>query len=53
MCSLVPLAYVWYRTMTAILLRRERGHNNAEMYAVLIVMPPPSSARSYVSKGGA
>ena len=44
MCSLVPLrkaAYVWYRTMTAILLRRERGRNNAEMYAVLVVTPPP------------
>ena len=48
---------MWYRTMTAILLRRERGRNNAEMYAVLVVTPPPpppppSSARSYVSKGG-
>ena len=44
MCSLVSLrkaAYVWYRTMTAILLRRERGRNNAEMYAVLVVTPPP------------
>ena len=35
------------------LLRRERGRNNAEMYAVLVVTPAPSSARSYVSKGGA
>ena len=30
-----------YRTMTAILLRRERGRNSAEMYAVLVVTPPP------------
>ena len=27
--------------MTAILLRKERGRNNAEMYAVLVVTPPP------------
>ena len=59
MCSLVPLrkaAYVWYRTMTAILQRRERGRNNAEMYICssrcYAPPPPPSSARSYVSKGG-
>ena len=32
---------MWYRTMTAILLRRERGRNNAEIYAVLVVTPPP------------
>ena len=32
---------MWYRTMTAILLRRERGRNNTEMYAVLVVTPPP------------
>ena len=56
MCSLVPLrnaAYVWYRTMTAILLRRERGRNNAEMYAVLVVTPPPPLQREVTfQKGG-
>ena len=56
MCSLVPLrkaAYVWYRTMTAILLRRERGRNNAEMYAVLVVTPPPLfSAKLRFKRGG-
>ena len=57
MCSLVPFrkaAYVWYRTMTAILLRRERGRNNAEMYAVLVVTPPPPlfSAKLRFKRGG-
>ena len=56
MCSLVPLrkaAYVWYRTMTAILLRRERGRNNAEIYAVLVVTPPPLfSAKLRFKRGG-
>ena len=56
MCSLVPLrkaAYVWYRTMTAILLRRERGRNNAEMYAVPVVTPPPLfSAKLRFKRGG-
>ena len=56
MCSLVPLrkaAYVWYRTMTAILLHRERGRNNAEMYAVLVVTPPPLfSAKLGFKRGG-
>ena len=46
-------AYVWYRTMTAILLRRERGRNNAEMYAVLVVTPPPLfSAKLRFKRGG-
>ena len=56
MCSPVPLrkaAYVWYRTMTAILLRRERGLNNAEMYAVLVVTPSPPLQREVTfQKGG-
>ena len=55
MCSLVPLrkaAYVWYRTMTAILLRRERGRNNAEVYAVLVVTPPPLQREVTFQKGG-
>ena len=57
MCSLVPLrkaAYVcmWYRTMTAILLRRKRGRNNAEVYAVLVVTPPPLQREVTFQKGG-
>ena len=56
MYSLVPLrkaANVWYRTMTAILLRRERGRNNAEIYAVLVVTPPPLfSAKLRFKRGG-
>ena len=56
MCSLVPLrkaAYVRYRTTTAILLHRERGRNNAEMYAVLVVTPPPPLQREVTfQKGG-
>ena len=44
---------MWYRTMTAILLRRERGRNNAEMYAVLVVTPPPPLQREVTfQKGG-
>ena len=39
--------------MTAILLRRERGRNNAEMYAVLVVTPPPPLQREVTfQKGG-
>ena len=39
--------------MTAILLRRERGRNNAEMYAVLVVTPPPLfSAKLRFKRGG-
>ena len=56
MCSLIPLrkaAYVWYRTMTAILLHRERGRNNAEIYAVLVVTPPhPLQREVTFQKGG-
>ena len=44
---------MWYRTMTAILLRRERGRNNVEMYAVLVVTPPPLfSAKLRFKRGG-
>ena len=51
---------MWYRTMTAILLRRERGGggggggNNAEIYAVLVVTPPPPTLQREVTfqKGG-
>ena len=48
------LRSMWYRTMTAILLRRERGRNNAEMYAVLVVTPPPPPLQREVTfqKGG-
>ena len=36
-----------------ILLRRERGHNNAEIYAVLIVTPSPLfSAKLRFKRGG-
>ena len=56
MCSLVPLrkaAHVWYRTMTAILLGRERGRNNAEILYVLVVTPPPPIQREVTfQKGG-
>ena len=38
-------------TMTAILLRRERGRNNAEMYAVLVVTPL-FSAKLRFKRGG-
>ena len=44
---------MWYRTMTAILLRRERGRNNAAVYAVLVVTPPPPLQREVTfQKGG-
>ena len=45
---------MWYRTMTAILLRRERGRNKAEKYAVLVVTPPPPPLQREVTfqKGG-
>ena len=50
---LFPCGRLWYRTMTAILLRRERGRNNAEMYAVLVVTPPPLfSAKLRFKRGG-
>ena len=39
--------------MTAILLRRERGRNNVEIYAVLVVTPPPLfSAKLRFKRGG-
>ena len=39
--------------MTAILLRRERGRNNAEIYAVLVVTPAPPLQREVTfQKGG-
>ena len=35
------------------LLRRERGRNNAEIYAVLVVTPPPLfSAKLRFKRGG-
>ena len=60
MCSLVRLfpsegcvRVDWYRTMTAILLRRERGRNNAEQFSLLRPPPPPPLQREVTfQKGG-
>ena len=56
MCSLVPLwkaAYVWYRTMTAILLRRERGVTTQRCMQFSLLRPPPLfSAKLRFKRGG-
>ena len=47
-------AYLWYMTVLAMLLRRGGGHNNAEMYAVVVVTPhpPPLPCEITFQKGG-
>ena len=57
MCSLVPLqkaAYVWYRTMTAILLRIGSGGVTTQrcMQFSLLRPPPPLQSEVTFQKGG-